>query len=160
MCWWKHVLVSFFMAADPGLVVQDVDDGVSACHAHADNVFDTLLCSAIAYHESRFDPQAVGPTLRSGRRAVGMLQVIPHFVRVERFYGRRDIDWGTPDGSVAWGRAAFHQWYDHTGSVELALCHYAGGNTCVMAYARRIFTMRDQMVSALLDATQPCGEPH
>lgn len=143
------MIASFFFGVDPAVDTARVEEGVEACLRVSQAPFDWPTCAAIAYLESRFDSQAIGPTLRSGRRAKGMLQVITAFVPVSDGwpshapYDTWDVH--TPEGSVAYGMRAFGRWYAQTGRDDKALCHYAGGNVCAKSYAVRVMALRDEM---------------
>lgn len=130
-----QIITTFFLLLDPLVNEYNVEQAVDACFTHTVQPFDPLICLSIAYHESRFRPESVGPKLKSGNYAVGMLQVITKFHKVDP-----TVDVHTFDGSVIYGQAAFLYWYNRKGSVERALCHYAAGNKCASNYSDKVLT--------------------
>ncbi len=157
------LIASFFLRMDPAVDTHLVEEGVEACIRVSQPPFDWTTCAAVAYLESRFDSQAVGPVLRSGRQAKGMLQVITAFVPVTRDwpdhapYDTWDVH--TPEGSVAYGMGAFGRWYGQTGRLDTALCHYAGGNVCAKGYAVRVLELRDQVLDHTIDRVMEAPVP-
>jgi hypothetical protein len=145
-----ELLVSFVLWMDPACNRENVVQGVRACAELASGPFDVTTCVAIAYIEARFDPLSQGPVLRSGRRARGMLQVIPEFIDIDRHFDvAADPDLGnvhTHRGSVAFGYAAFDYWLVRGGTYHKALCHYAGGNYCASRYVEKVLRMRADML--------------
>ncbi len=130
-----QLIIAFFLLLDPTINTHNIEQATNSCFTQTIQPFDPLICLSMAYHESRFRPESVGPKLKSGNNAVGMLQVITKFHKLEP-----TVDVHTFDGSVVYGQAAFDYWYNRKGSVEKALCHYASGNKCAGNYSDKILT--------------------
>lgn len=114
-------------AASPDVAAQTCADVVRVA---AEEGVDPVLAAALAWHESRLAPTAV-----SKRGARGALQVMPGTLRRCR-EARGDEGCGPiRAGVVELGRLLGR----HT--VERAVCHYNGGNTCgplSLRWARRV----------------------
>lgn len=131
----QQLIITFFLSLDPSINTHNIEQATDACFTQTSQPFDPLICLSIAYHESRFRPESVGPKLKSGNYAVGMLQVITKYHKVEP-----TVDVHTFSGSVIYGQAAFLYWYNRKGTVERALCHYASGNKCAGNYSDKVLT--------------------
>ncbi len=128
-----QLIILFFLSMDSTIPEENIGQAIDAC---AESTIPLPVCLSIAYHESRFNPEAVGPVLKSGRRALGMMQVIPTFHSMQE-----PVDIHSFYGSVLYGEAAFSYWYKRSNQrIEKALCHYAAGNKCHQPYADKILT--------------------
>lgn len=118
---------------DNQLQEDNVRKAVDSCFMYTSDNFNPWICVSMAFHESRFRPESVGPELKSGNKALGMLQVLTHYHKVQE-----PVDVHTFRGSVIYGSLAFDYWYNRKGNVEKALCHYAGGNKCADNYSKKV----------------------
>lgn len=129
----QQLIVTFFLLMDHSIPEERIERAMVACTQYS-NTMPMFVCLSIAYHESRFNPDAEGPLLKSGNRALGMMQVIPTYHKIQEPASIHSYL-----GSVLYGEAAFSYWYNRKeGNLEKALCHYAAGNKCHKPYADKI----------------------
>ncbi|HXX18905.1 MAG TPA: transglycosylase SLT domain-containing protein [Candidatus Acidoferrum sp.] len=93
---------------------------------------DPMLVAGLIHQESAFDPEA-----RSGKNAIGLMQLLPKTARLlakqQRIrYSRAELT--DPDYNVRLGTAYFAQLEKQFGSVEAALAAYNAGEDRVMAW--------------------------
>jgi len=93
---------------------------------------DPMLVAGLIHQESAFDPEA-----RSGKNAIGLMQLLPKTARLlakeQRIrYSRAQLT--DPDYNVRLGTAYFAQLQKQFGSVEAALAAYNAGEDRVTAW--------------------------
>lgn len=130
-----------------------------ACVHNSWGALSAKRCVAMAYHESRWNPEHKGRLLKSGAQAQGMMQVIPHFIRRIASFKQNIY---TVNGSVFYGALAYNQFAAYYGDAK-ALCHYGGGNHCARVYERVVLRYLEDLERRLYKLSfeiSTCEEHH
>lgn len=90
---------------------------------------EPILLKSLAWQESRGNPRAVGPKLKSGDRALGLMQINTVHLPLLRQYGIDQSNLFDPCTSVMLGAWVLADCIAKKGAVWAAVaCYYAGPN--------------------------------